>query len=205
VAAIWLPLLAFGHCGLLWAKQLWHADRNVLQVRLGAWETEGGEYEVRSGVWTLVHEKWDPVNFDEDIALILLDKNATKVPLKMCPGELGDCAWQRAALLNSAKVGAAGGSLEYPSSCGAPTTTLLRHLPACPPVRPPAAEPDPPVKDGTMVSALGWGATSENGYYADILQEVSGQGIGLRRSGAEGHAGQCIARPAVACHAPALA
>ena len=59
-----------------------------LQVRLGAWEMEGGAYEVRSGVWTLAHEKWDPKNYDEDIALILLDRNATKAPIQMCPGEL---------------------------------------------------------------------------------------------------------------------
>jgi len=60
----------------------------VVQVRIGGYELDGGNYELRQGIWALVHPQYGGPNgiFDgSDAALVLLDKPSTRRPLMKLP------------------------------------------------------------------------------------------------------------------------
>jgi hypothetical protein len=116
-----------------------------MQVRLGGHEKEGGRYEARQGVWTLVHEKYNATTFDEDIALILLDKPATKKPIKMCPSKW---CWQMLQLavqsLEAAAAVAASVAASAAASGGAAAMVPSLTSHTLPTLRPHSAHTVPP-------------------------------------------------------------
>lgn len=66
-----------------------------LQVRLGAYEEDGGQYEARSTLLTLAHPGYFGVHeSDNDIAIILLNRPSTLKPI-----ERAKRAWLAAAAL----------------------------------------------------------------------------------------------------------
>ena len=70
-----------------------------LQVRVGAYATEGGAFAARSVIATAIHKGYvfdpeqtpfDPTN---DIALMLLDKEVKQPPVKLAKSEWGQSWW----------------------------------------------------------------------------------------------------------------
>lgn len=80
-------IMTAAHC-LVDSDGSWFSDQYIYpQVRIGAYEAEGGVYERRWGIRPLVHDSFNPVTLDNDVALILLNKPATKAPAKLPPSE----------------------------------------------------------------------------------------------------------------------
>ncbi|PSC71541.1 Serine ase stubble isoform C [Micractinium conductrix] len=96
------------------------------EVRIGGYEYTGGEYEARKAVAVLAHEGYDSKVINNDVALILLDRDSSKTPIKLPP-----------------------------------------------------SLPSPAVPEGTLLHAIGWGATSDKQDTPYVLQETTSYALSI--------------------------
>lgn len=145
----------------------------LMQVHIGGYSREGSSFKAQ-GIRTLVHRRYDPDTQENDVALVLLDRPSTQIPIRL---PLGATACYRLSLLGACQLCLLVWAQTMRRSLHFSTTTRQSfayktcHQMVCTWLF--AGRPSPAVEPGTLLTAIGFGVLWDHGPPARFLQEVS--------------------------------